>query len=397
MPDQRLLVLGFVENREFAVRTLLRSGVRLLVVDFVDAPHLRLADDYRSVTDLFDERQVRAAVVDLLGGRPPSGIMTFFDECMILAAELAAEFGVPFMSREAAVAATVKSLQRTALHAAGVPQPRFRVCSSIVEIREAAHEFGFPVCVKPVDQAGSIGVGMASSASALEVVAARSWARRLRPNSPVLVEERVVGQEISVESITHGEETTVLCQVRKEVVPGDYPIVRGHALPFRHADAHDAEAAVRAGLTALGVDLCFSNSELILTERGPVVIEINARTPGDVIMDMIWHASGFDPYRAALDMALGVRPDVRLRWRHYESMRFLCSNGGRLLRLDGVERATRIAGAVETRLMTPIGSELREARDNMDHIAFVVARGALLEESSERAEAMLRELDVVTG
>ncbi|KIR64922.1 MULTISPECIES: ATP-grasp domain-containing protein [Micromonospora] len=397
MPDQRLLVLGFVENREFAIRTLLRSGVRLLLVDFVDAPHLRLADDYRSVADLFDERQVRAAVADLLDGEVPSGIMTFFDECMILAADLAAEFAVPFMSRDAAAAATIKSLQRSALRAAGVPQPRFRVCPSLAEVREAAHDFGFPVCVKPVDQAGSIGVGMAASPAALEVVAARAWERRLRPDSPVLVEERVTGQEISVESLTCDGETTVLCQVRKEVVPGDYPIVRGHALPFRHADADAAEAAVRTGLTALGVDRCFSNSELILTERGPVVIEINARTPGDVIMDMIWHASGFDPYRAALEMALGGRPDVRLRWRHHEAMRFLCSRKGRLLRLDGVERARRMAGAVETRLMTPIGSELREARDNMDHIAFVVARGALLEESSERAEAMLRELTVVTG
>ncbi|OLF14683.1 ATP-grasp domain-containing protein [Actinophytocola xanthii] len=391
-----VLVIGIVENREFAIRTLLRAGVRLLLVDFVDAPHLRLADRYRGVGDLFDERQVRSAVADVLGADRPDAVMTFFDECMVLTATLAAEFGIPFMSADAARAATVKSVQRTVLAEAGVPQPRFRICHELDEVRAAVEELGFPVCVKPVDQAGSIGVGLAGSAEELGEITRRAWHSRLRANAPLLVEEQVRGQEISVEALTCDGETTVLCQVRKEVVAGESPIVNGHALPYQHAHAEAAEAAVRTGLAALGVDRCFSNTELIITESGPKVVEINARTPGDVIMDMIWHCSGFNPYLAALDMALGATPSVSLEWTHHEAMRFLCGKEGTLTGLRGIEQAAAVDGAVEVRLAATVGTRLREPRDNMDHVAFVVARAPALSDALARVTEMTNHLAVAT-
>jgi hypothetical protein len=60
-------------------------------------------------------------------------------------------------------------------------------------------------------------------------------------------------------------------------------------------------ARIRTGLVHL---------ELRLTAGGPAIMEFAVRTPGDFILDLVAAAHGFDPYRAVVQLAMGLAPDL---------------------------------------------------------------------------------------
>jgi hypothetical protein len=60
-------------------------------------------------------------------------------------------------------------------------------------------------------------------------------------------------------------------------------------------------ARIRTGLVHL---------EFRLTAGGPAIMEFAVRTPGDFIRDLVAAAHGFDPYRAVVQLAMGLAPDL---------------------------------------------------------------------------------------
>lgn len=159
-----------------------------------------------------------------------------------------------------------------------------------VDARVAARQIGYPVVVKPVRGAGSQGVGLARHArelpgaldSALD--GALDGAHRANGTGPVGVEGNVVmqryvrGTAASVSLLADGGGRAVVLAVNAQRVSASSGFsYRGGQTPFDHPlAAAAAEAAVRTcgalpGLRGyVGVDL-------VLTDEGPVVIEVNPR------------------------------------------------------------------------------------------------------------------------
>jgi hypothetical protein len=162
---------------------------------------------------------------------------------------------------------------------------------------------GFPAVVKPAGRHSSSGVAAVTDRAGLS--------RRLAAfpaDEVVLVEERVIGQEFSVESLVQDGKAVFASVTRKETTESHGTFVElTHTVP---SDRTDAQAEVleanRVLLDALAFADGIAHSEWRVDPAGrPVLMEIAARTPGDGLMTLYHLATGVPLEPEIMRVALG--------------------------------------------------------------------------------------------
>jgi len=260
-----------------------------------------------------------AAEARRLHERDPIDGVLCWDEARILPASYVTEaLGLRGGGPEVITRVRDKGRTRAVLDAAGVAQPRSVPVTTLDEALVAADDIGYPVILKPRGLAASLGVVRVKDAGelrdgftfALEAKAPDPVG--LDFATPLLVEEYVTGEEISVDAVACDGEVTALYVARKvigyppyaeeigHVVTGDDPLLRDPVLLRALKDTH----------AALGFRDGWTHSEFILTPDGPRLIEVNGRLGGDMIPYLGRLATGIDPGLAAAAAACGVAPDV---------------------------------------------------------------------------------------
>lgn len=276
-----------------------------------DTHHDWVADVVDGVTilDLEDDDAIRAAVDGI--GRPVAGVITFVEEYVEITARIAEERGLIGMPVEGALACRDKSLTRQRMAEAGEPGPRSELASDLEHALSAAERIGFPVVLKPANLGGSLGVKRADGPEDLReafVAATEAFAEGIpHYDAGVLVEEYLVGPEISVDSVVADGRVTPLAIARKITGPEPWFEEFGHDFHPRDDlfDDADLAAALDGAHRALGITDGVTHSEWRLTKGGPRLIEVNARLGGQLIP----HAGacqGLDAVRASCELALGL-------------------------------------------------------------------------------------------
>ncbi|WEV53549.1 ATP-grasp domain-containing protein [Bifidobacterium sp. ESL0704] len=153
----------------------------------------------------------------------------------------------------------------------------------------ADHRHG--IVIKPRDQAGSRGVVAVEDLQSLKSVL-------LGLTYPVLVEERFVGHEYSVESLTWRKQHTPLV-VTAKTTGGETGLVETEQR--QPADIGDDErlALTRAASTVLdiaGYEYGLSHIEFIVQEGMPKLVEAHGRVGGDRISDMMLWSTGMNGF-----------------------------------------------------------------------------------------------------
>ncbi|KPI02889.1 hypothetical protein OK074_5039 [Actinobacteria bacterium OK074] len=263
--------------------------------------------------DPADPQQLIAAGRALARRHPIAGVLTWTEWHLVPTALLTEALGHSTVTAQTMRACRDKAAARRRFAQAGVPSARSIAVASPDEAADAADTIGYPVVLKPSQQAASLGVIRVDARDQLDRAwpytahAANSDASPGRPG--ILVEEYLDGPEISVECVTHQGVTTAVAVTRKSL--GPYFQETAHSV-----DASDpllpqaAPVAVQA-VQALGITSGVQHVELRLTDRGPRIIEVNARIGGDLIGRLVHLATGIDLPRAAADTACGRTPDLR--------------------------------------------------------------------------------------
>ena len=210
-----------------------------------------------------------------------------------VAAEVAAKLGLPHpISPEVAELCTDKVAQRSALEAAGVPQPDW----SLTEPP------GYPCVVKVGDRQGQRAMTVLQSADGLP--AARARAREASRERQVLSERFVPGPEVTVNGFAvdgRHHPVAVTDRVHFDDAPG---VARRHVYPST-VDAHAAAEAATAAVKALGIESGPTYTQLIMGEDGPAVMEVAARLGGGHDSELVLQATGVDLAAAAVARGAG--------------------------------------------------------------------------------------------
>ena len=395
MKDTVLVIgSGYRHFREYALRGLAeRHRVVLIGPPPLDW-QLAHVTDHREA-DLKDRDAVFAAAAELAAAHPVSGVITWEEMNIALAAETGARIGVRTLPVDAARACRDKARQRETFQEQGVPSARFRLAGTAAEAVAAADSLGYPVVVKPRGRAASVAVQIVRTEA--ELRAAFDFARGSEAaaidDGLVLVEEFLVGEEISVDSwVLDGRVEPYVTALKRT----DYP-------PFFEEVAHVAgnvldsatEAAVRDVVVranrALGVDRTLTHTELMLTAEGPKVIEVNGRLGGELIPRLAEIAAPGLSVGALLGaVATGRTPEPVARPEQLVGIRFLYPDAD--LTFDDIDVPAALADQPwlhEVRRCSVPGTELRlPPRQFLGRAGYAIATGADVAEIDTRLHTL---------
>jgi hypothetical protein len=166
----------------------------------------------------------------------------------------------------------------------------------------------FPAVVKPATRHSSLGVQTVHDRAELA-----AQLHDYPAQETILVEQKITGQEYSVESLIQDGKALYASVTRKETtdVDSQYFVEMAHTVPAARGEEWDAvQRANDAMLDRLGVENGITHAEWRIDERGDArLIEVAARTPGDGIMVLYRLATGRPMEPEILKIALGEPAD----------------------------------------------------------------------------------------
>ncbi|THF81661.1 ATP-grasp domain-containing protein [Cohnella fermenti] len=341
-------------------------------------PVLRNADSVL-VTDTNDV----PGMIDFLQPYRFDGVITVCDYYIEAVREVAGARGLPCPFPEKVRTVRQKHLMRRELDRAGLSNPKYRLAYSWMEAAEAAEEIGYPLVLKPVDLASSAYVRLIRDRRELEEayrgLEAFPLNFRDQPRERAcLLEEFMEGEEVSVESFSFRGETTVLGITDKSVTGAPYFIENGHMFPAKLDESIQAETVrfVRSVLEAVGFDHGIAHTEVKLTAAGPRIVEINPRTAGNYIVELIERVTSVDLLRVFAELSLGLEPTVAPATDGPASAAavFLVPpQGGCVSQVDGVETLAADEHVVRYKVENCAGKSIAAPIDNACYLGHVIA------------------------
>ena len=340
-------------------------GVRLGVVTSEPLDRIppelrdRLSGHWR-VEDALDPGQVAEAVKGLAGqlGRVDR-LVGALEQLQVPLAQVREWLGIEGMDVATAMNVRDKPRMKEVLREAGIPCARHRLVHAPEEARAFAEEVGFPLVAKPPAGAGSQATYRLDDRQALD-----GWLSAAPPRgeTPALLEEFLVGEEHTYDSVTLGGRPVWASIADYRPPPLEVlrnPWIQWTVLLPRDigGPSYDGIHAVApAALRALGVTDALTHMEWFRRPDGSVAVsEVAARPPGAQLTSMHGYAHDFDLYSAWARLTVLGEFDPPQR-RYAAGTAYLRGMGrGRVHAVTGVEEVGRQVGhlVVESRLPQP--------------------------------------------
>jgi len=270
-------------------------------------------------------------LIQLVYAEHPDGITSYFDTDLHRQAWLAAALGLPSVSVRAVARLNDKVLQREALEAAGVPEPRFSAIKEEVdaeEIDRLCRALTFPMLIKPRNGTACRDIYPVSNAAELARVL-----EEVDHPSQMILEERM--EDLPPSASPYADRVSIDTIVSRGTfshlgITGLFPMMP----PFRSSggffpaevppsDVVEMFELARASIEALGSDSGCYRTEIKLTPQGRKVIEINGR-PSGLSPATVKLAAGIPVLQLHMRLALGEHvvvegpvPCDRIAYRYF--------------------------------------------------------------------------------
>lgn len=226
---------------------------------------------------------------------------------------------------ESTLKATNKYEMRIALKKHKLKVPKF---IKVTDYHSSSiKDFNFPIISKPVDSSGSKGVQIVGEKKDVENSVKEALQYGL--SKEVILEEFIVGKEISVETISYNGEHTILTKTEKVTSgPPNFVELEQHQ-PYDGGvlELQINEISLKV-LNALGIEFGASHIELLITPKNEIyIIEVGGRMGGDFIgSHLVELSTGYDFLKGVIDVALGSfsKPNLRAQ-KKYSGVYFLSS------------------------------------------------------------------------
>jgi hypothetical protein len=319
----------------------------------------RLAGHWR-VEDALDPSQLAGAVQGLSGqmGRVER-LVGALEQLQVPLAQVREGVGIEGMDVQTALNVRDKSRMKETLQAAGVPCAQHALVRTAGEAVAFAEQVGFPLVAKPPAGAGAQSTFRLDDGGML-----RGWldAVPLSREEPALLEEFLVGEEHSFDSVSMGGET--VWSSISDYYPPPLEVLRNPWIQWTVMLPRDIHGPRYVGihkwgpaaLQVLGVRDSLTHMEWFRRPDGSVAIsEVAARPPGAQLTSMHGYAHDFDLYRAWTELVILGRFD-RPERSFATGTAYLRGMGhGQVRVVHGVEEVQRRIGhlVVEARLPRP--------------------------------------------
>jgi len=265
---------------------------------------------------------------------------------------------------------------------------------------------GFPCVVKAVSLSASQGILRADDPAG--AVAAAGRIRRIlaaagRPGTePVLIEEYVPGQELSIDGLLHDGGLTVTAVFDKPAAPEGPTFEETVLITPSRLPRHVLSAAVRtAGHAARALGLRYGpiHAELRIDERGgparPAMLELAARSIGGLCSRALRFPGGQSLEELVLANALGRHVSPRHTARTSGVLMLPVERPGVLRAVKGRAEAAAVPGITGLTITIPLGQPVRPLPEGDRYLGFMFAEGDSYQEVERALSAARRRLRAV--
>jgi len=320
-------------------------------------------------------------------------VVSFVDPYAAMAARISEAYGGTSLSWEAMARMENKQLTRETL--TGTPYgPEFAVIERGDDGEAAWREWkgGLPALLKSPVSTGSKDVCMVTDAA--EFVRARN-ALRKGGDGALLLEAYITGPQVLVEAVALDGEVRLVAVLEQQIEARERFIITGYRLaPFPSEERFPGLAeAARNIITAFGMRTGTCHLEIRRGSTGWKLVEANPRMSGGAMNAILAAGLGIDWAKQSLRLALGERPDIepKLR-RHVYTQHIVLRERGRLLKVTGRSRASRMPYVEEVYVKPRKGAWVQPPMSMGDRYAYVIAAAPTAFEAEQAAKAAAAEI-----
>jgi biotin carboxylase len=400
-----LLLLGASSDQLFVIRTAKSMGLRVLTVDMnPKSPGFDISDDY-AVISTRDIPSLKAFIDEYLRkGNKIVGVTVMGSDIPQVVAALGEYLDTPTISTESARLATEKYEMKCRLKACGIPIPWFSLVNSADSLKEIAKSRGYPLVIKPVDRSGSRGVFRLTEGCELNHLFELS--KSVSFSGKVMVEDYIPGLQISTESIMYrGRAHTPGFADRnyeKLELYKPHIIENGGWVPsiVTRAQREAVENLIERAASALGIHNGVVKGDVVLTDRGPMIIELAARlSGGDFSESLIPLGCGVNIVEAAINLAIGKEIDLdklKPRWNKCVINRYFFPAPGRLVSIDGYKYVRNKPWVKKLEFFYKPGDIVESIKSHADRFGVFIVIGDTREEAVARSEWVYKNINILT-
>lgn len=368
-------------------------GLYVGVADYnPQATGIQYADEFFNASTM-DENAVLSAAIKF----KPDGIMTLAtDMPMRGVAKVSEKLGLHSISYDTAIKATDKFEMIKAFKAYDVASPWFFTVDSLEELKVLENQLTYPCIMKPTDNAGSHGVVLAHGFE--DLLQSYEYSRASARHGRVIIEEYLQGDEVSVEVMVVDGIVNILQITDKLTTGAPHFVEMGHSQPSRHSlETQKAikDLAVQA-CKAVGIDQGPAHVEMMVTKRGPVMIELGARMGGDnITTSLVPLSTGIDMVKATIDVAMGNQPDIEPCLHCGSAIRYIAAPEGIIKSIDGIDEAKKVLGVRDVIMTKVVGEPSTAIHCSNDRIGSVITQAETAEKAVRDCEEALAKIKIL--
>ena len=325
-----------------------------------------------------------AHVIDIHFLDPFDALLCLQDLRIVEAAQLAAELRLRHVNVDTARLCRDKAAVRARLADAGIIQPDYAETEGPEELLAAVSAMGLPLLIKPADGFGSQNIfalrtenDLAAVHAAPQIISAASgnYGLGVHATGRMLAERLMEGQVVGCDTMSAEGRHMLIGVNEKLFFPPPSFAIRGGCFSANMGQFGELERYASDVLDAVGFDHGAAHIELILTEEGPRVIEINPRMVGARIGRLIGASLGRSFHAMLIDLHMaGVLPRVADVPRYAVSRWLAARTAGRLQSLEIASCDSSLFLGAE--ILAKPGDLISSPYDNADRLACVMTCGS---------------------
>ncbi|MBS6921375.1 MAG: ATP-grasp domain-containing protein [Anaerococcus vaginalis] len=375
---KKIMILGASILQVPAIEKAIDMGLEVIAVDMdSNALGFKIPDVKKEIISTIDIESVMSAAKK----HNIDAIMTLASDMPIMTvAKVSKKLGLVGVDLDTAIKATNKSKMRESLKNFGVPVPLFYKVDSLDKCIKAVNKIkdkGYKCILKPADNSGSRGIVLLPDFNEKTINIAYNYSKNNSRDKIVMVEEFMEGPEVSVETISVDGKCNIIQITDKITTGAPYFVEMGHSQPSQLPDSikDKIKEITIAANKAIGIISGPSHTEIKITQNGPKIVEIGARLGGDNITTHLTPLStGVDMVESCIKIALGEKPDIRIKYDKASAIRYFDQSNGRIKSIRGVEEASKLPGIIQISIIHGKDHIINGIKSSSDRVGFVIGQ-----------------------
>ena len=294
---------------------------------YPDDPGMSIADKPYDISTIEKEKILNVATQEKI-----SGIITIASEIASpIVSYVAHKLQLPAYDYQSAKTILNKYLLRKTLKENGLPGPKFVKAKNISEAFTFWNEISDKAMIKPLESSGSRGVHLVTREEDIiehfDESCKFSFAEK-----GVIIEEFMEGIDIGAECLIYNGKLIFFKTYKRYLNEYFVPIVKSVPARINKKIESEVKKLVTESIRILKLNSGALNFQIIITNKDPLIVDLGARLGGGCLPLLMEYSTGVDTVKAAINMALGQKPEIRITKDDCYGAKIIGSNNGGILK-----------------------------------------------------------------